>query len=69
MSIGAVVCLAVLCGVLWLYPFLCARAVRILIEEIITQYPAEIRHWGGWPVLRDPVVVQELVRILQKRRK
>lgn len=56
-------------GLLWLYPFLRARTIRTAIEEIITKYPDEIRHWGGWPVLRDPVVVQELVRILEKRNK
>jgi serine/threonine protein kinase len=57
------------CGLLiWLIPTRRARAREALFNRLAQEHPQEIQRYGGVQVLRDPVMLRELVRILETRR-
>jgi hypothetical protein len=70
--IAALTGVLILAGVCWLLlgliPARQARACEQLIQRIAEEYPQEVQHYGGLPVLRSAVMVGELVRILETRR-
>jgi hypothetical protein len=42
-----------------------AQAREMLIGKIVEECPHEVEGWGGVAILRNPVGVQELIRILE----
>ena len=38
------------------------------MQEMLQEFPGECRAWGGQPSLRDPTVVEEIVRDLEAGR-
>jgi serine/threonine protein kinase len=44
---------------------LAARQLRTKIEELDTDFPEEVRSWGGGSKLNDPEIVQEILALVQ----